>query len=362
MTMKNSKINTTQLCVILLGIFLATRPILENAMQAEIVGNDAVISSIIAGVINLLLTFIVCYVIYKNPGQSFYDIIKRLLGKTITKIIMLMLAFVFFMKLIIVDFQMFDLLSDAIYSDLNWTIFVIPIFLLFAYLSVKGIKTIARCYQFFLPFALVILLVTLVLSFSGANFENLLPLFDHSYPEFFKAIKYLLIQSCEFLFLFTFMENIVTKNKFFSKISAILVAIFVLVISFYVIFTAVLGNIAPFVSESLIKMTQFINRSENYFKIDLFTSLLYIPIIVLHSSFCVYGISYSLKKVFNIKEIYSSVGTVLLLFVTNFIPFVNTFSVYSFIYDTIGIFIVGFVLILPIILVIASFKREVQND
>lgn len=362
MTRKNSKINTTQLCVILLGVFLSMRPILENALQAEVLGNDSIITTLIAGVINLGLTMLICYVIYKNPGQSFYDIIKRLLGTICTKIVMLFLAFLFLIKLLIVDYQMADFLYDAIYSSINWATFVIPVFLVFMYLAIKGIKTIARCYQFFTPFALIILIFALGLSTISANFENLLPFFDHSYNEFVEGFSYILIQSGEFIFLFTFMENIITKDKnYFKKISITLVIIFVAVLLFYVLFIAVLGALAPYLQESIIKMTQFDHYSFGYFKIDIFISVMWIPIIILQSSLCVYSASYCFKKVFNFNERITSFCIVFALFLTNFIPQINNTSIIDFFYRTIGIYVIIFELSLPILLLIASNKRQVKK-
>ena len=275
---------------------------------------------------------------------------------------MLLLSIVFFIKLLIIDYQMSDLLYDAIYSDINWNFFVIPVFLLFAYIAIKGIKTIGRCFQFFLPFAIFILVATLLISVSSANINNALPLFNHTVPQFFKAIKYLLIQSCEFIFLFTFMENVVAKKHYFTKVSLSLGLVFVLVIGFYILFILVLGNIAPFVQETLIKLTQFSNVGEGYFKIDIFTATMWIPIVALECCLCVYGISYSLKKAFNINEVITSLTTITLLFITKFIPQINTFSIFSFFYDTVGIYVLLFVLMLPILLVIASFKKEGKND
>lgn len=359
MTMKNSKINATQLCVVLLGIFLSMRPIMENALQAKAVGNDAVITSFIAGLINLLLTLLICYVIHKNPGESFFEIVKRLLGTTATKIIMVILSLVFMFKLLIVDYQMSDLLYDSIYSDIDWILFVIPIFLTFAFLAVKGFKTLARCYQVFVPFALMIFVLTIAISFSSADFENLLPLFNHTISEFTTGLSYILLQSCEFIFLFTFMENVISSDKhYFTKVSITLLFIFLIVMTFYVMFVAVFGNIAPFVQETLIKMTQFEIHTFGYFKIDLFTAVMWIPIIVLECAMCVYGISYSLEKAFNINKKITSFGAVLLLFITKFIPQINNTIIVPFFYETIGFFVLAFVLLLPVILLIASFKNK----
>ena len=53
MISKNGKMGTSQLCVILLAVFLSMRPIIENSVQATFVGNDSVITALLAGIINL---------------------------------------------------------------------------------------------------------------------------------------------------------------------------------------------------------------------------------------------------------------------------------------------------------------------
>lgn len=362
MTTKNKNISLTQLCLILIGIFLSMRPILENSIQAQKVENDCIITSILCGVINLGLTMIICYVMYKNPQKSFYDIMSNFFGKTFTKIIMLLLTFVFCFKLLLIDYQMSFLLYDAIYSEIEWLLFAIPVFITLIYIALKGFKSIARCYQLFVPFSVIILIAILLMSLQNAEFENILPLFSHSVSDFSGAINYLLIQSCEFIFLFVCMENVVTSQKrYFSSIFLTMCIIFILVVSFYVLYVAVLGNIAPFVQESLIKMTQFKNYGYGYFKVDLFAIIMWVPIVVLQTAFCIYAIGYCLKKVFNLDEKISTISFVGLLYLTKVIPQINNENVTIFFYEKIGLFVLIFVLLLPILLLIASYKKEKQK-
>ena len=364
MTQKNNQINTTQLCVILLGIFIATRPILENALQAKFVSNDSIITSFIAGIINLSFALLICYIIHKNPGKSFYDIMKNFFGSVFTKIIMVILALIICFKSLLIDYQLTFLLYDAVYSDINWFLFAIPMLLIFAYISIKGIKTIARCYEVFVPFALIILVITLTISTFNANFENLLPLFSHNTSQIMKSLSYILIQSCEFIFLFTIMENVVTKNEkhYFKKIIITLIIIFIVVVLFYVLFVAVLGVLAPDVQETLIKITQYKDSSFGYFKIDIFVSVFWIPIIVLQSAFCIYSISYCFEKVFNFRRTITSVVLIFLQFITKFIPQINNYTVSTLFFDKAGFIILGFVFLLPVLLLIASFKKEKKKN
>lgn len=359
MTVKNKDISLTQLCVILLGIFISMRPIFENAIQAKYVENDCIITCIVAGLINLCLALLVCYVIKKNPGKSFFDIIKNLIGESVAKLIMFLLGIVFVFKLLIIDYQLEFLLYDAIYSEIDWILFTIPVLLVIAFIAVKGIKTIARCYQIFLPFAISVLVVILFLSFMNANFENILPLFDHPLPAFMQSLNNLLIQSSEFIFLFTFMENVVSKDKhYFLKIITTLLLTFLLVVIFYVLFIAVLGKIAPFAQESLIKMTQFKDNTYGYFKVDAFAAMFWLPIIILQNVFCVYSISYCLNKSLNFRKDISCVLVTIMLFVIKLIPQINNQTVSELFFDKIGIFVISFLLFLPILLLLSSFKKE----
>lgn len=364
MTAKNSKVSSSQLCVILLAVLTSMRPILENSIQAQIVGNDCIITCFIALVINLSLALLICYVMNKNPGKSFYDIMKNLLGDKITKIILFILGLVFAFKLILIDYQMSFLLHDAIYADINWLLFTIPVFCMFIFMSIKGIKTIARTYQVIVPFALLFLIVVFALSYKNADFENLLPFFDHPTSSFIQGLSNILLQSCSFVFLFTFMENVVSDDKhFFLKIIITLSLIFILVLTLYILFIAVLGDIAPFVQESLIKMTQFRDNTYGYFKIDVFITVFWIPLIIMQASFCTYSISYCMEKSLKISRSVTSLVTIALLFITKFIPQINNYAVSRFFYEKIGLFVLGFVLLLPIVLVLASFKKEkVKNE
>lgn len=363
MTTKTKKISSTQLCLIFIGIFMSVRPIVENALQAKFVGNDCIITCIIAGIINLSFAMIICYVINKNPGKSFYEIMQNLLGKVMTKFIMVLLAVVFLFKMLLIDYQMNFLLYDAIYTDINWILFALPVVITICFVAIKGIKVLSRCYQIFIPFALLIFLVTLFISFGNASFDNILPLFSHTHGEFMIALNYILIQSCEYIFLFTFMENVETKdNHYYSKITTTFALIFILVTTFYIIFIAVLDKLAPFVHESLITMTQFRDNSFGYFKIDIFTTIFWIPLIVLQNAFCVYSISYCLNKAFNFNTTWCSVITVCILFASHFVAQINNQSVTDFFYNKIGIFVLFFVLILPILLLLASFKPQKSKE
>ena len=367
MTTKTNKITSTQLCLIFFGVFMSVRPIVENALQAKFVGNDCILTCVIAGIVNLAIALLVCFVLNKNPGKSFYDIMTNFLGAGFTKVIMFLLAGVFLFKMLLIDYQMNFLLYDAVYTDINWLLFAVPVAITICYVAIKGVKVLARCYQIFIPFALLIFIVTLVVAFDNASFDNVLPFFSHSQGDFLTALNYILIQSCEYIFLFTFMENVSSKdNRYYLKIFITFLTIFLLVTLFYVLFIAVLGKLAPFVHESLITMTQFKDNSFGYFKIDIFTTTFWIPLVVLQNAFCVYSISYCLNKTFNINHTLCCVLTVVALFLTHFIPQINNQSVTEFYYNKIGIFVLSFVLILPILLLIASFvkpkKKEGKKD
>lgn len=363
MTEKTKKISSTQLCLIFIGVFMSVRPIVENALQAKFVGNDCIITSTIAGVVNLLLALIICYVMNKNPGKSFYSIMSNFFGNVVTKIFMIMLAIVFLFKMLLIDYQMNFLLYEAVYTDINWSLFAIPVLITICFVAIKGVKVLARCYQIFIPFALLIFLITLFVGIDNANFENILPLFSHTNGEFVTALSYILIQSCEYIFLFTMMESVKSYDKhYFTKIITTFLIIFVLVETFYVIFVAVLGKLCPLVHETLIAMTQFKDSSFGYFKIDIFTTIFWIPLIVLQDAFCVYSISYCLKKAFNINRTYSCVVVVILLYISHFIPQINNQSVTDFYYNKIGIFVLLFILLMPIFLLIASFKKSKQKQ
>lgn len=360
MQTKTNKINANQLCAILIALLMAMRPIVRASIQTSITQNDAWISCLIGMLINSGMAIILCYIAYLNPNKSFADILKDCFGKVVTKILLILLFVFFLYKLVIIDYEMESFLYETLYTDINWELFILPVYLTFCYLATKTIRTIGRVSQFFLPFALFALVLTIAFSMPSWNFSNLLPIMDKGYSSLLKSLYYALIQSGEFLFITVFMENIITNEKnFFTKVGASTIATTLIVTFFYIVYIAVFGNLAQFVKEGLIRATQVSLHASALFKVDAFVSLMWIPIIVLESALSVYAISWCLNKIFNLKFNIGVFLTFAFIFGIRLIPQISSYELLSVFFGVVGYVMIGLELIVPVVVLIIT---TIKND
>lgn len=359
-----NKINANQLCAILIALLMAMRPIVRASIQTSITQNDAWVSCLIGMLINSGMAIVLCYIAYLNPNKSFADILKDCLGKVVTKIILFLLFIFFLYKLVLIDYEMESFLYETLYTDINWEMFILPVYLTFCYLATKTMKTMGRVSQFFLPFALFALALTIGFSMPSWNFSNLLPIMDKGFNSLIKSLYYALIQSGEFLFVTVFMENIITnEKKLFTKLGVSTISTTLIVTFFYVVYIAVFGNLAQFVKEGLIRATQVSLHASALFKVDAFVSLMWIPIIVLESAFCVYAISWCLNKIFNLKFNIGVFLTFAFIFGIRLIPQISSHMLLETYFKWLGVVALFLELLLPIIvLIISTLKNNKRRE
>lgn len=358
-----NKISANQLCAVLIALLMAMRPIVRTSIQTSIVQNDAWISCLIGMIINSGMAIVLVYVAYLNPGKSFSDILKESLGKVMAKILLIVLLVFFLFKLIIIDYEMESFLYETLYTDINWELFILPVYLTFCYLATKTFKTIGRVSQFFLPFALFALALTIGFSIPSWNFSNLLPIMDKGFNSLIKSLYYALIQSGEFLFLTVFMENIITQEKnLFKKVGISTAGTTIIITFFYIVYIAVFGNLSQFVKEGLIRATQVSLHASALFKVDAFVSLMWIPIIVLESAISVYAISWCLNKIFNLKFNIGVFLTFAFIFGIRLIPQISSHALLEFYFTYIGGVALILELLVPIVvLIITTIKNSKRS-
>lgn len=361
-TTKN-KINANQLCAILIALLMAMRPIVRTSIQTSITQNDAWISCLIGMIVNSGMAIVLCYVAYLNPNKSFAEILKDCLGKVVAKILLIVLLVFFLFKLIIIDYEMESFLYETLYTDINWELFILPVYLTFCYMATKNIRTFGRVSQFFLPFALFALVLTIGFSMPSWNFSNLLPIMDKGYNSILKSLYYALIQSGEFLFITVFMENIITTEKnFFKKVGTSTIATTLIITFFYIVYIAVFGNLAQFVKEGLIRATQVSLHASSLFKVDAFVSLMWIPIIVLEAAISVYAISWCLNKIFNLKINIGVFIVFAIIFGIRLIPQISSHAILEFYFKWIGMVALILELLVPIVvLIITTIKNSKRS-
>ena len=205
---RSNSINLRQFVFVCVLVLLAMRVIIEPSILYIASGKDGYISYIFALAINLIGILICCFIITKYPGVSFSDVLKKCFGSVICKVILALLFVFFTFKIIYVDYIMQSFLTVALYEDLNWVLFIIPLYLVVGYIACKGPRVIGRLSEIFLPIGLVVLFFTIMLALKSAELQNLLPVLSNGAKPVLKGIYSGLGQMGQFLFMLIFMENL----------------------------------------------------------------------------------------------------------------------------------------------------------
>lgn len=361
---RSNSINLRQFVFVCVLVLLAMRVIIEPSILYIASGKDGYISYIFALAINLIGILICCFIITKYPGVSFSDVLKKCLGSVICKVILALLFVFFTFKIIYVDYIMQSFLTVALYEDLNWVLFIIPLYLVVGYIACKGPRVIGRLSEIFLPIGLVVLFFTIMLALKSAELQNLLPVLSNGAKPVLKGIYSGLGQMGQFLFMLIFMENLApTSKNVTKKVMLWSGVISVVIVGFCILCTAVFGEISVTLKESIIRITQFSPVMDETFRMDGITTALWCPLVIIYQIVCTYCAGWCLKHIFNFKKIEWPVTICLLVvFVSKTIPQLSSGLTLAFGAQYFGLLSITLQLVMPLVVLIVSIRKGVKNE
>ncbi|NRD77741.1 GerAB/ArcD/ProY family transporter [Bacillus sp. BRMEA1] len=210
-TYPKDQITVTQAAVVVSNTIIGTGILTSPRTIAQEVGSpDGWISVILSGMIALLAGYVVAKLSQRFPGQTFYEYSQIVVGKFLGRIHGGIFTFYFLLS---AGFQL-RAMGEMIRMYLldNTPIEVIIIFFMSVatYLMVGGINAIARLFELFLPFIILILLSLVVFSLGDFKLENIRPVMGDGITPIFNGIKTsaLSLSGFEVMLLFTaFMKE-----------------------------------------------------------------------------------------------------------------------------------------------------------
>lgn len=190
---EKSKISmsTGQLFVFTFTLGLSLKMLMLPVLLLKASGRSAAVS--LAGV---LLSEVLCLVVLglamkKAPDKSFLTLVRESLGKAGEKIIAVMLFAYFFLKLLLVTSGTQIFFAEGLLSEAPWGVYVLPLVAFCILFGMGTARQVGRCAQFLFPFIAVSTLVIFLLVSFGADYGNLLPLFEGAPLPFLKnAARY----------------------------------------------------------------------------------------------------------------------------------------------------------------------------
>lgn len=178
----------------------------------------------------------------KNPDMTFKDMLEKMFGVVVAKVVLFLYLLFFMLKATIIYYANYTFLIQNLYGSLEWYFYIFPMAFVAGYVALCGLRTVGRMTEFFFPVIMFGAVVAIIMGVTGADFSNILPLLDgFKISSITPIYKYALWFGDAVVFLLL-MGHIDYKEKPILKtfLSMAMVALFVCF--FIVLFMSIFGS------------------------------------------------------------------------------------------------------------------------
>ena len=217
--LKTKKITLSQ--ALLLYIVMVYTPIIRFVTKGTInmAHQSAWLTYIASLVFFVPLLFVLYKITKKFEGQSFHDILCRILGKPAGKTIAVVyLVWLMILLSLYIRYAIEKLVSST-YVGTDMTIISFFAVILIGIVLRYGIKVLARMNKVIFALGIVQLIIILVFLFPNISFENLTPITLPDIGPIFESSIYVMTISVYITFIFIFNDQIEYGEKPFRKFS-----------------------------------------------------------------------------------------------------------------------------------------------
>ena len=359
--MDNQKMSGRQMKYVIALFLIGSSLVGGTASKA---GQDSWICMLLATVAVVPMIFVYNSILRLYPGENLFDIVIKIFGNIVGKIICIIYTFyaIHLGSLVLNIFGEFIHIVNM--PETPKVLIVCAMMLVCIYMVYKGLSNIGRVSKFLFPILVVLFLMTVVLSLKDMNFNNIKPILTTEMKTLLNSsLTVFSLPLGEMVLFMTLFSSIDPKENFKKiYIYGLIFAMLVLVganLRNLLILGPTLVKIFPFASYesvSIIAIGDFFTRIEVIIGIDLLIAG-FIKICV-----CCFSSAIGVARIFNISEYkYVVVPCVLIMITLTGFSFKNTVEMMDFV-DIIKFYAVPFQVILPIIiLVTAKIKSKIMS-
>lgn len=156
-------------------VALAMKMFMLPVLLMRVSGRDGFLVMVIALVADLLLLVLVSAVIHAAGDHTFFDVLSRAFGKVAAKIIALITAAFYMLKLFMLIADIMIFFSTSVFDSTMSSLHLIPLIVLFGYFAFKPLSATGRLSELFTPIVIVSMLLLGALTLPEVDFSGLLP-------------------------------------------------------------------------------------------------------------------------------------------------------------------------------------------
>lgn len=262
------KINSRQICFIMIAYTAASRLLLYPTVLSGVCGNDLIFPILIDFAIQTVVVWSVCYLCSKTD-KTFFGLLENTFGTVFARIIYGLFALYFAFSTILPMMEQKLYVGQTFYDTLPSLLAFLPFFFFSVYAGSKGFKNIGRCADISLPIFVATFAIMLFMAFSEVDLTNLLPVLKTPATGILNGAAGSFFRFVEPSFLLMFMGHFKYKKGDAAKITLSYAGGGLLVILFAAVFYSIYGVISPSRDFAISRVALFFPAIELIGRIDL---------------------------------------------------------------------------------------------
>ena len=331
--------------------------------SAQVAGNGGIISIILGAVIAVIIAYFVYYLIKSYPGCNIYDMMKISLGTFVAKTILVITLLWAGINLVtVLHFHALISQNTFIPFTPERQIFLYMLALV-GYCLYKGIKVAMRISELLISLFIFNLIFLILVAIPHFQISNLLPITLADTPNIVKATPYSFTVFGLIIFALFYADKLDKPQSSFKPYLLYILTVFILAFSITVISIGVQGE--KLTGEFTLPFGSVVKHSSLSVFFERLEAFLLLPSFVsdfVESAFFMSVLLLSIKWLFNMKKIgFVAVPVFIGIYIISLFVETTQFTLESFYKSCLIPINSGFILTLPLILVLATLIRKKRN-
>ena len=305
---------------------------------------------------------IVIWLKSKYKHESLYTIFVQNLGVILTKILYFIFFFFFIAKLLALFSDGFGFIRDVADEEFTSFQFLICFIPVCCALAVSGIRNIGRTAEFFFPYIMIGLAISILLSFVPIDIWGVGTQIKGTFNGFFRSLTELSFWNGDLFALLIFIDKIEINKKEVKRLIIPFVVIGLLLTGTYAVYYSLYQQTSVFHTNMLYDIVQYAIGTSSGWHMDIFAIIVFSICILLQGGIFTYCANDCLKKIFSYDNDKITISAIVLLLIfDNFLYLDDYFEFVTYAKVYLSWFATIIILLVPLLLTFIVLKRSSTN-
>lgn len=322
-----------------------------------------VISIILICLFDILLLWLIVWLKKKYNNKNLYGIFCNIFGFFLTKMIYFILFIFFIFKLLSLVDDGFGFIRDVADEEFTYFNFIICFFPVIVALAYSGIRNLSRTTEFFFPFVLIGLFVSIVFSFAPLNFFGLGSISRINFGDIFTRLGELSFWSGDLFAILVFMDRIDLKKGKIKDIFSPIIFVSIFLIAVYTMYYSLYQQTSILHTNVIFDIVEYTIGTSSGWHMDIFAIIVYMVCLFLQGGIYLYSAVKAVERTFNFNNQYIIFSAIIFTLIVIQFLYMNDYLKYVIFARTyLSIFSSILLLLIPILLVVAIIFKRGKNE